>query len=331
MSSPAESAPPGAFLDCLPIVDAHHHLWTLEGGNYPWLGSRPNGAFFLGDYSALRRMDYLPDDYRADARSHDVRLTVHIEAEYDRERQVEETRWLAGVAEQHGMPGVLVAHAWFDDPQVERVLEAHCECPLVRGIRSKPARPEQSPDDMDEARGRMDDPAWRRGFALLERYDLGWDLRVPVQQLRAAARVTGDFPGVRVVLNHTGFPWDRSAAGMAYWRAAMRDAAERPNLMVKLSEFGLRDAPWSFEENRAIVLETIDIFGADRCMFASNFPVAGLRIGFAELYDAYKRMVIDFTPAEQLALFHDNAVRFYRPHGYVGPALEQLMAAAHRS
>lgn len=191
------------FLENIPIADAHHHLWDLSHGIYPWLGDRPNESFFLGDYAAIRR-NYLPHDYRADARGHNVAWTVHIEAEWDRNQQVRETEWLSSVAEQHGMPHVLVAHAWFDDPNIESVLEAHCEHPLVRGIRSKPARPGQAPHDVDEARGAMSDAAWRRGFALLRKYNLRWDLRVPVQQLPEAAQLCNTFEDTQVVLNHTG-------------------------------------------------------------------------------------------------------------------------------
>ncbi len=299
------------FLQDIPIVDAHHHLWDLARNHYPWLSDRMNPDFFLGDYAALRR-NYLPADYRRDAASHNVVATVHVEAEWDRADQVGETRWLSGVADVHGMPHALVAHAWFDDSRVEAVLEAQAGFARVRGIRSKPARPGQDPHGADEARGAMSDPAWRRGFALLRRYDLSWDLRVPLAQLPEAAVLAGDFPDIPVVLNHTGFPWDRSDTGLAAWRRAMRLAAQRPNVCVKLSELGLRDAPWDYEQNRRIVLEAIEIFGVQRCMFASNFPVAGLRIGFDALFTAYKRMVADFGRDEQLALFRDNAARFYR-------------------
>jgi predicted TIM-barrel fold metal-dependent hydrolase len=296
--------------ESIPIVDAHHHLWDLTRNHYPWLAERPNEHFFLGDYGALRR-NYLPADYRADAEGHDVVATVHVEAEWDRADQVGETAWVASMADDEGLPDVMVGHAWFDDPDVEAVLEAHAAHPRMRGIRSKPARPGQAPGD-DEARGSMSDPAWRRGFALLARYGLSWDLRVPHQQLGEAAALVGAYPDIAVALNHTGFPWDRSAAGLAAWRASLRTLAERPNVHVKLSELGLRDAPWRYEDNRAVVLDAIEIFGAERCMFASNFPVAGLRIDFGSLYDAYKRMVADFTPAERRALFCDNAARFYR-------------------
>jgi predicted TIM-barrel fold metal-dependent hydrolase len=135
---------------------------------------------------------------------------------------------------------------------------------------------------------------------------------VPHSQLPEAAELVGAFPEIPVVLNHTGFPWDRSAEGLAAWRRDMRLVARAPHVHLKLSELGLRDRAWDYEENRRIVLEAIDLFGVQRCMFASNFPVAKLRIGFDALYTAYKNMVADFTRCEQMALFHDNAKRFYR-------------------
>jgi predicted TIM-barrel fold metal-dependent hydrolase len=297
------------FLEQIPIVDAHHHLWQLAGDDYPkFVG--PPGEFFLGDYSALKR-DFMPEDYRRAWAGHNVVATVHIEAEWRRDDQLGETAWVSAVADEHALPDVLVGHAWFDDPQVERVLAGHARCPRVRGIRSKPALPWR-PEGDEEGRGSMSDPAWRRGYALLERYGLSWDLRVPHPQLAEAAALVGAHPRIPVVLNHTGFPWDRSDAGLAAWRRNMRTIAARPNVSLKLSELGLKDRAWDFEENRRIVLEAIEIFGVERCMFASNFPVSGLRIGFDALYTAYKRMVADFTEAEQLALFHDNAKRFYR-------------------
>jgi len=298
-----------AFLDRIPIVDAHHHLWRLAGEHYPkFVG--PPGEFFLGDYSALK-CDFMPQDYRRVSAGHNVVATVHVEAEWRRDDQLGETAWVSEVADEHGLPDVLVGHAWFDDPQVERVLEGHARSPRMRGIRSKPALP-WCPQGNDEGRGVMSDPAWRRGYALLARYGLSWDLRVPHAQLPEAAEVVGAYPDIPVVLNHTGFPWDRSDEGLAAWRRDMRVIAARPNVCLKLSEFGLADRPWDYEENRRIVLEAIEIFGVARCMFASNFPVAGLRIDFDALYTAYKRMVADFSESEQLALFHDNARRFYR-------------------
>ena len=122
--------------DDLPIVDAHHHLWDLEGPiRYPWLTD--NSHMFLGDYSRFRRT-YLPDEYRRDSALHNVVATVHVEAECDRSQQVAETEWVTAMHARYGMPNAIVAHAWVDTPDAEEIIAAHCKFPLVRGVRTKP-------------------------------------------------------------------------------------------------------------------------------------------------------------------------------------------------
>jgi predicted TIM-barrel fold metal-dependent hydrolase len=157
-------------MDDLPIVDAHHHLWDLDGAlRYPWLTS--NEHSYLGDYSAFRR-SYLPDEYRRDTTLHKVVATVHVEAECDRSMQVAETEWLTGIAARYGMPNVIVAHAWVDTPNAEEILAAHCRFPMVRGIRTKPVTA-SGPDQSVRGQPRsLQDPAWRKGLALLEKYGI---------------------------------------------------------------------------------------------------------------------------------------------------------------
>jgi len=285
----------------LPVVDAHHHLWQLSGGPlyYPWLQEEKPHEFFLGDYAALKR-DYLPPDYRRDAAAHNVVKTVHVEAECSREQQVEETRWLTELNASYGMPNAIVAHAWFHTANAEEVLARQSEFPLVRGIRSKPLA------------GSMRDPAWLAGFALLRKFGFSWDLRVPTWELEEAAQVVRAQPDIPVVLNHTGFPWDRSPAGLALWRRGMRALAECEQVFCKISCLCLPDAPWDYEDNRRVVLEAIEIFGVERCMFASNFPVDALRVSYERMFADFKRMTAEFSLEERRALFHDNATRFYR-------------------
>lgn len=284
------------------IIDSHHHLWQLSGGPlyYPWLQDEKPHEFFLGDYRALKR-DYLPPDYRRDAAHHEVVKTVHVEAECSRDQQVAETRWLTEMNRQHDMPNAIVAHAWFHTGDTERILEQHKAFPLVRGIRSKPA---------DEAM--MRDPKWLGGLRLLKKYGLSWDLRVKTWELEAAAKVVAGIPDIPVVLNHAGFPWDRSPAGLERWRKGMRALAACPNVFSKLSCLLLKDGAWSYEDNRRIVLEVIDMFGTGRCMFASNFPVDGLRVSYTQMFDDFKRMTAALAEDERSRLFHDNAAAFYR-------------------
>ena len=120
------------------IFDAHHHLWNLgAGGHYPWLQEAYDEDFFLGDYHAMCR-NFMPADLRAHYRNWNLVGSVHVEAERSRREQVAETRWLAALHEQSGLPTVIVGHVHFTQPNRDEVLADHAECPLVRGIRSKP-------------------------------------------------------------------------------------------------------------------------------------------------------------------------------------------------
>jgi predicted TIM-barrel fold metal-dependent hydrolase len=297
--------------DAITLIDAHHHLWDLRIGKHPWLCGAEEKEFFLGDYTPLKK-NYLPEDYRRDAAGHNVLTTVHCEAEWDRGDQIGETRWISDIHNRYGFPSAIVAHAWFHTDNAEEVVAAQAAFPLVRGIRSKPVTA-ASPDRMTPgAPGTMQDERWLRGFALLHKYRLSWDLRVPFWHLEEAAAVARAFPNTSIVLNHTGFPWDRSEEGLQSWRRAMEVLAREPNVHVKISEFGLKDRPWDYDENFRIVRDAVAIFGAERAMFASNFPVAGLRIGYGALIAAMRRMLTDRAPGERERFFWKNAAAFYR-------------------
>ena len=293
------------------IVDAHHHFWDLQRKDHPWLTGPVEKDFFLGDYSALRR-NYLPGDYRRDADGFKVVATVHVEAECDRRRQIDETRWLHDIHAAHGLPSAVVGHVWLANANCEDILRGHMGYPLFRGVRSKPVTVPSADAKIGSGPGTIQDPAWQQGLAILSSLDLSFDLRVPYWHLFEAAEVIARQPALRVVLNHTGFPWDRSAAGIAAWRAAMQAIAACPNVNVKLSELGLRDAAWTVESNREVVREAVAIFGVERCMWASNFPVAALRIGYRAQLEGMLEILQDLSEDERDRVFCRNAAAFYR-------------------
>lgn len=300
-------------IEDIAIVDAHHHLWDLDHNQlrYPSLQGPPDTNFFLGDNAPIRKT-YLPPDYRADASKHNIAATVHCEAECHRDYQVEESRWIMTMHEEFGFPNAIVGHAWFDRDNSEQILASQAALPLVRGIRSKPQVAASPTTMIPGAPGTMQDDKWLAGLALLEEYGLSWDLRVPTWHLEEAAAVARAFPRIRINLNHTGFPWDRSPQGLNMWRSGMHALAACPNVVTKISCLCLLDGPWLLEDNRPIVLETIEIFGVDRCMFASNFPVDRLRASYDLIYDSFKEIVADFPRPDQEKLFSKNAANFYR-------------------
>jgi len=295
----------------LPIIDAHQHFWDLERNRYPWLQDTPPIAFRYGDYTALKRT-YLPADFRRDCGAHRVVKTVHVETEWDPRDPVGETRWLSDLVAQEGVPNAIVAQAWLDRADAVDVLAAQAAFPLVRGVRHKPRAAASPAAVVAGAPGSMGDPRWRAGYALLERHDLHFELQTPWWHLAEAVELAQDFPRTRIVLNHAGLPADRSPAGLAGWRAAMRAFAGCPNVAVKISGLGIPGRPWRVEDNAPIVGEVIAAFGVERCMFASNYPVDSLVAAYDAIMAGFKAIVAGRPYAERLALFHDNAARVYR-------------------
>lgn len=296
--------------DQLPIVDAHHHFWDLDRNYYPWLQDRELIPFRYGDYSAIRH-NFMPPDLELHIAGIPVVKTVHMEAEIERSQSVAETAWLSELAAETGRPDACVGHAVLDSEDVAEVLAGHAAYPLVRGIRQKPAAATNPRDARRGVAGSMDDDRWRRGYALLASYGFSYDLQTPWWHLDAAADLAANFPETLIILNHTGLPADRSEEGLAGWRRAMELLARQPNTAVKLSGLGL-PGRWPREQNITILREAIAIFGSDRCMFASNFPVDSLVASYTEIVDTFLAAIADLPRDDRRKLLHDNAVRFYR-------------------
>ncbi|MBN2971352.1 amidohydrolase family protein [Roseomonas aeriglobus] len=291
----------------LPFIDAHVHLWDLTHIRYPWLtppfaDDGPNGSV-----EPIAR-DYLLDDYLADAQGWDVRGIVHVDAGADAQDALRETDWLQGLADTRGMPNAIVAFADLAAPDVEPLLAAHAARANVRGIRhivNWHADPRRTYSPRDVTR----DEAWARGFALLGKYGLSFDLQAYPGQFPHLAELVARHPETQVIVNHTGMAvpgeWD-------IWRTGMRALGRLPNVAVKLSGMGFTHRPWAIDQARAYVLEAIEIFGTDRAAFASDFPTDKLFGSFADHLDAYAEITAAFTPAERRALFAGTANRLYR-------------------
>ncbi|EIM26934.1 amidohydrolase family protein [Microvirga lotononidis] len=295
----------------IPIIDAHQHFWNLSTNYYPWLQDPDPIPFRYGDYSALKR-NYLPADLRRDIGSYRVVKTIHIEAEWDRSRPVAETEWLHDLSRREGLPTVCVAHAALDAPDADETLYRQSRVSIVRGIRHKPTAAGSPGEAKRGAPGSMDDPQWRKGYAILGCLGLSFDLQTPWWHLDAASELARDFPNTQIIINHTGLPADRSPEGLAAWRSALEKVATCPNIAIKISGLGQKGRPWSLESNAPVIRDAIAIFGADRAMFASNYPVDSLVASYGTIVAGFLAAIADRPMAEQYQLTHDSAERIYR-------------------
>jgi predicted TIM-barrel fold metal-dependent hydrolase len=286
--------------DRFEFIDAHIHFYDLAHPTlrYSWL--EPDFVHpVIGDIDGIKTLRYRYANFVAETRFAGVVGAVHVQAALDSVRPVDESAFVND--QLHGaMPLMLVGDARMQSPDVEETLAGHAEHPNFRGIR-------------DFARGDyLVDPDFHRGYALLEKYGMSYDLDATWENLGKARDLALQFPGIPLILDHSGFPQLRTDEYLASWREGMATMAEAPNAACKISGLGMTDPAWTIESLRPWVLGCIEAFGVDRCMFATNWPVDRLFSSYPDLVAAYREIVADFSADEQRKLFADNARRWYR-------------------
>ena len=296
------------------LIDTHHHLWDLENNPYPWLTEPID--HFVGDYSAIRN-SWLISDLHDGAKNVPLVKSVHVQAEWDHNLDpVGETTWLQCVADDpdsQGMPNAIVGFANLSDPDVESILERHASHANWRGIRHMLNWSDDKANfRFAEAGGLMSDRQWRKGFELIGKFGGSFDLQVWPWQLEEAAKLGNDIPEVPMILNHTAMPIGRSPGELREWRKGLESLGRAPNVSAKISALGMLDQTWNVESIAPFVLDTIDILGVDRCMFASNFPVDSLFSDYETVWKAYDEITYGFTDSERAKLFRTNAEKYYR-------------------
>jgi len=293
------------------IIDPHHHLWDLASGWYPWLTTERPEEMVFGNPELLAQNYEIPD-YLADWKGLSLVKSVHITAGYASGDVTAETRWLQELAGEHGFPHGIVAGAALEQPDAEQTLAAQATFTNVRGIRQIVSWHKNPRFSFCERSDIMADAVWRKGFSLLNKFGLSFDLMLFPTQLPDALDLALAFPETRIILNHTGSPVDRDEVGLARWREGMKALSAADNVAVKISDLCAYDHDWTVESFRPFVCDTIEWFGVERCMFASDFPVALLNGGARQIYSAFMKIVSDVSADEQRALFHDNAANYYR-------------------
>ncbi len=294
----------------VPFVDAHVHFWDLAHLRYPWLqppfaDDGPNGSV-----EPIART-YQPGDYKAEAAGWNVVGAVHVDAGADAADALGETVWLEGLAAETGLPDAIIAFASLSEPDVGTFLARHAEHGRVRGIRhivNWHPDPRRSYTAVDLTRT----DRWAAGFARLADHGLSFDLQCYPRQMIAVARIAQRSPEVPVMVNHLGMPVLTDTDGLSDWRRGMAALARLPQVSVKLSGFGFIRRDWDAALVRRFVDETIDLFGVDRVMAASDFPTDRLFGTYDAVMSALADAIGDLTPGERRAIWGGNACRLYR-------------------
>ena len=317
----------------LPIVDPHHHLWD-----------RPRTPYTV--------VDLADDIGAVADGGHNVVSTVFVEcraiyrvAGDHALRPVGETEFVVGQA-------AMAASGYYGKARACAAIVGHIDLMLgdaagavadahiaagggrFRGIRHASAH-DSAPDvrttSTTPPAGMLADATFRRGFAQLAPRGLSFDAWLYHPQIGELADLARAFPDTTIILDHVGGPLaigpyaGRRDEIFAQWRESVRDIARCPNVVVKLGglgmavngfDFHLADDPPDSEllakAWRRYFETCIEAFGADRCMFESNFPVDKGSCSYTTLWNAFKRIAANAGASERAALFHDTAARVYR-------------------
>jgi predicted TIM-barrel fold metal-dependent hydrolase len=291
-----------------PVIDTHHHIWRRL--DIPWLADPPIPRMY-GEYFGLRR-DYPVEEWINDIAPQGVVKSVHVTAMWGNARALDETRWLQATADSHGFPHAIVCQAEMTDPDLDAKLKAQKQFANLRGVRHQlhwDSHPLRQPNPTPDLCNR---PDFRRGFALLEKYDLHFELQVFAGQAKYAVELIEAFPNVRMILLHSGMLTERAAPMIEQWRGALAMMAGYPNVHVKISGLGMFNQGITLPQARQVIRDSIQIFGAGRTIYGSNFPLEKLHASYADFFGIYRTVLSEYSEAEQRAVLHDNAVKFYR-------------------
>lgn len=310
------------------IVDPHHHFWEIPGGRYlkqEFLADLTDGHRIVATVHgecAHNYLDGVPAAYRPVG---ETRFVTALAEEFDRDDSVT-TRVCEGIV---GAADLGLGAAAGD------LLDAHLEAGKgrFRGVRHSAtwhADPEAASSTVPAPHA-YDQPGFRAGARALQERELVLDAWVYYTQLDDVIALARELPELRICLNHLGGPLGigpnqhRHAEVFADWARSMRELSRHENVTVKLGGLVMRlgvfpylgdTRPLTSTELAQLwgpwIQETIDTFGAGRCMFESNFPADKMAMSYRTLWNAFKRIAEGASEQEKDELFSGTARRVYR-------------------
>lgn len=277
------------------IIDAHQHFWDPARADYPWM---------TGELAPIRRA-FAPDDLRPELDRAGVSATILVQTRSNLDETVE---FLAIAAATDFVAGVV---GWVDltDPAIADTLAALRSRPdghYLVGIRHQV---HDEPDPEWLLRGDV-----RRGLAAVERHGLAYDLLLRPRELPAAIRTVRDLPGLRFCVDHIAKP-NIAGGGHAPWAAAMEAfRPERSHVWCKLSGM-VTEADWSAWTPAALapyIGTALDVFGPDRCLFGSDWPVCLLASSYEAVLAALLANLGHLDGAARAQVLAGSAAALYR-------------------
>ena len=278
-----------------PIVDTHQHLWDLNILQLDWLNEEPCDRL---------AQNYLLDDYASAIRGYEISKTSYIEVDVHPKQFLTEAETVLELCRRDDNP--MVAAVFGGRPSAANFgdyVARFRDDPHVKGIRQcLVALP---PNECLQE-------GFIAGVRLLGELGLIFDIEAPAEQMEISAKLCDTCPDTRFILDHCGHP-EFQSSDISVWQRDVVELAKRDNIVVKISGIlaHAKSEDWTVVELAPSINHLLDVFGPDRVMFGSDWPVVTINGTFSRWMDALVEIVADRPADEQRKLFHDNAIRVY--------------------
>ncbi len=274
-------------------IDSHHHLWTYSADQYTW----------INDSMSVLKRDFTVSDLQSVCQAAGVTGVVAVQAR----QSLAETQDLLNVAAAESMVRGVVGWVPLADESIREVLAEVTASAWLKGVRHVV---QDEPDD-----GFILGHAFNQGIRVLSEFDLVYDILIFPKQLANSIRFVDQHPEQPFVLDHIAKPVIQAAKFDAQWAKGFRELGKRSNVVgCKFSGIvtEVRDATWSVELLRPYWDVALEVFGAQRLMFGSDWPVCLLRANYNHWFESVAELASELSMSEQGSFWSANACRVYR-------------------
>lgn len=271
------------------ILDAHQHFWRYDPVQYDW----------IQDSMETLRQDYLPEQLRPIYEANQISGCVAVQASSTEEESVTLLKY---ADENDFIKGIV---GWVDlcKPGVEERLHHFSQHPKFKGVRHVL---------QNEQVDFMERPDFLHGMASLAPYNLSYDILIYPRHLFSAWQMVKKFPEQKFVIDHLAKPSVKSKQ-FANWKDLLMNFADCPNVYCKLSGM-VTEADWKqwrYPDFVPVLQAATEVFGPDRLMFGSDWPVCLLAASYKNVLDIVKTFTQDWEEEQKDKMFYKNAVQFY--------------------
>lgn len=272
------------------FVDTHFHVWALEKFSYPW--PTPDMRIYK---------DYYPCGIESGIEGTPVKHAIFVQC---LNGSVEEAEWVMDMATRHSIIKGVVAGLDITSPKLEEVIQTLKPKGLLKGVRHILDMEKEDWITRDDV---------SKGLDTLGKHDISYDLLVRPHHLKYIPDVVGKHNNTRFIINHIAKPPVMSGK-LEGWDDDMAAIAKFPNVYCKISGLISEQQPetWKQINFQPYIDHVLKIFGADRCIFGSDWPVFEMAgATYNENFTLIRSLLSKLNDADQLKVFRENAIKFY--------------------